>query len=119
MRRARGWVALIVVAGLALASEAGARGNAEAGKVKAEKGVGGQPACATCHGPTGAKPVAPDQPILAGQYYDYLVKALSDYKTGKRANAIMKVIATPLSKQDIEDLSAWFASQKSNLHFQR
>jgi len=119
MSRAALWLAAAALLAVAGAPEAGARGNAEAGKVKAEKGVGGQPACATCHGPTGAKPVAPDQPILAGQYYDYLVKALSDYKSGKRANAVMKVIATPLSKQDIEDLSAWFASQKSSLHFQR
>ncbi|MGH8705945.1 MAG: c-type cytochrome [Burkholderiales bacterium] len=119
MRRAANVLAALAVLGLAAAPDASARGNAEAGKVKAVQGVGGQPACAICHGADGAKPTAPDQPILAGQYYDYLVKALSDYKTGKRANAIMKGIATPLSKQDIEDLSAWFASQKSNLHFQR
>ena len=90
-----------------------ARGNAENGKAKAAQ------FCAACHGPDGAKPTAPDQPILAGQHYDYLVKALSDYKTGKRANPIMKAFAATLSRQEIEDLSAWFASQKSNLHFQR
>lgn len=98
---------------LALAGAVQAKGNAEAGKAKAAQ------VCAACHGPDGAKPSAPDQPILAGQYYDYLVKALSDYKTGKRANAIMKGFAAGLSRQDIEDLAAWFASQKSNLHFQR
>ncbi len=119
MMRAATWLAALAALAFAVAQDAAARGNAEAGKVKAAQGVGGQPACATCHGADGAKPTAPDQPILAGQYYDYLVKSLSDYKTGKRANAIMKGIAAPLSKQDIEDLSAWFASQKSNLHFQR
>jgi len=31
----------------------------------------------------------------------------------------MKSFAGTLSKQDIEDLAAWFASQKSALHFQR
>jgi len=90
-----------------------ARGNAENGKAKAAQ------VCAACHGADGAKPSAPEQAILAGQHYDYLVKALSDYNTGKRANAVMKAIANPLSKQEIEDLAAWFASQKSNLHFQR
>jgi cytochrome c553 len=90
-----------------------AKGNAENGKVKAAQ------VCAACHGADGAKPSAPDQPILAGQHYDYLVRALSHYKSGKRANPIMKVFAATLSKQDIEDLSAWFASQKSSLHFQR
>ncbi len=90
-----------------------AKGNAENGKAKAAQ------VCAACHGADGNKPSAPDQPILAGQHYDYLVKALSDYKTGKRANAIMKVFAAQLSKQDIEDLAAWFSSQHSSLHFQR
>ncbi|MEW6690887.1 MAG: cytochrome c [Pseudomonadota bacterium] len=98
---------------LSLSAAVDAKGNAEKGKAKAAQ------VCAACHGADGAKPSAPDQPILAGQYYDYLVKALSDYKSGKRANPIMKAFADPLSKQDIEDVSAWFASQKSSLHFQR
>ena len=50
---------------------------------------------------------------------DYLAKALSDYKSGKRANPVMKAFADQLSKQDIQDVAAWFASQKSSLHFQR
>lgn len=91
----------------------GARGNAESGKAKAAQ------VCAACHGPEGNKPSAPDQPILAGQHYDYLVRSLTDYKIGRRINPIMKGFAAQLSKQDIEDLAAWFASQKSNLHDQR
>jgi cytochrome c553 len=89
------------------------RGNEEAGKNKAAQ------VCATCHGPDGNKPSTPDQPILAGQYYDYLVRALTDYKVGRRNNPIMKGFAAPLSTQDIEDLAAWFSSRKSNLHDQR
>jgi cytochrome c553 len=95
------------------ASAACAAGDAEAGKSKAAQ------VCAACHGPDGNKPSAPDQPILAGQYPDYLVKALGDYKSGKRANPIMKGFADALSKKDMEDLAAWFASQKSSLHDQR
>jgi cytochrome c553 len=52
---------------------------------------------------------------LAGQHADYLAKALRDYKSGERANPIMKGFATALSKRDIENLSAYFASQKSSL----
>src|SRR5258706_222694 len=59
------------------------------------------------------------QPVLAGQYYDYLVQALSDYKSGKRSNPIMKGFAAQLSRQDIEDLAAWFTSQRTPLHNQR
>jgi cytochrome c553 len=104
---------LVIAAALALAGTAQAAGNAEAGKSKAAQ------VCAACHGAEGNKPTAPENPILAGQHQDYLVKALKDYKAGKRSNAIMKGFAATLSIKDMEDLAAWFASQKSNLHFQR
>jgi cytochrome c553 len=100
-------------AALILSGAAQAAGNAAAGKTKAAQ------VCAACHGAEGNKPVAPENPILAGQHQDYLVKALKDYKSGKRNNAIMKGFAATLSSQDMQDLAAWFASRKSNLHFQR
>jgi len=87
--------------------------DAEAGKARAAQ------VCVACHGADGNKPSAPDQPVLAGQHPDYLVKALSDYKSGKRQNPIMKGFASTLSKKDMEDLAAWFSSQKSALHDQR
>jgi cytochrome c553 len=104
---------LVFAAALAFAGAAQAAGNAEAGKSKAAQ------VCAACHGPEGNKPTAPENPILAGQHQDYLVKALKDYKAGKRNNPIMKGFAATLSSQDMQDLAAWFASQRSNLHFQR
>lgn len=104
---------LALAAALLLAGNLQAAGNAAAGKAKAAQ------ACAACHGAEGNKPTAPENPILAGQYQDYLVKALKDYKAGKRGNAIMKAFAATLSIQDMDDLAAWFASQKSELHFQR
>ena len=89
-------------------------GDAAKGQQKAQQ------VCAACHGPDGNKPSAPDQPVLAGQYEDYLVRALSDYKNGRRTNPIMKGFAGQLSKQDIEDIAAWFSSQKqTSLHDQR
>jgi cytochrome c553 len=92
-----------------------AKGNAESGKEKVKA-----KACVTCHGEQGNKPSAPDQPVLSGQHYDYLVRALTDYKNGRRSNPIMKAFAGTLSKQDIEDLAAWFSSQKTtSLHDQR
>jgi cytochrome c553 len=104
----------VAILGVMLVASVHARGDADKGKQKAAQ------VCAACHGPDGNKPSAPDQPILAGQYYDYLVRALGDYKNGRRNNPIMKGFAGQLSKQDIEDLAAWFASQKnSSLHDQR
>jgi len=104
---------LLLAVALGFSFPAEAKGNAENGKAKAAQ------VCAACHGPDGNKPSAPEQPILAGQHYDYLVRALTDYKVGRRTNPIMKGFAGQLSKQDIEDLAAWFSSQKSGLHDQR
>ena len=104
---------LALLVGFTLAGAANAAGNAASGKEKAAQ------VCAACHGPEGNKPSDPTQPILAGQHYDYLVRALSDYKNGRRGNPIMKGFASQLSKKDIEDLAAWFSRQKSSLHDQR
>ena len=112
MKRLTMMAAALAAAGMT-ATAAHAKGNADNGKAKAAQ------VCAACHGADGAKPSAPDQPILAGQHYEYLVQALGDYQSGKRNNAIMKGFAAGLSKKDIEDLAAWFSSQKSALHVQR
>ncbi len=72
--------------------------------------------CAACHGADGNSTDA-NNPKLAGQHRDYIAKALRDYKSGERNNPIMKGFAAALSKQDIENLSAHFASQKSTLSF--
>lgn len=66
--------------------------------------------CAACHGADGNS-AAPDFPRLAGQNFDYLVKVLSDYKSGERKNAIMAPQAANLSQRDIEDLAAYFSRQ--------
>ena len=49
-------------------------------------------------------------PKLAGQYPDYLAKALRDYKSGARKNPIMAGMAAGLTQKDIDDLSEYFAS---------
>ena len=103
---------LVAVAAIAISAasfSALAKGNAESGKTKAAQ------VCAACHGADGNKPTGPDFPILAGQHADYLKRTLLEYKTGKRNNPIMKGFAATLSGKDMDDLSAWFASQKSNL----
>jgi cytochrome c553 len=66
-----------------------------------------QAQCAACHGKDFASPVDPSYPKLAGQYPDYLEKALRDYQTGARKNAIMAGLAKPLSRTDIKNLAAY------------
>lgn len=95
--------ALIFIHGSAQAA-----GDIEAGKVKSAT-------CAACHGADGNSPNGAF-PILAGQYQDYLIQAMRDYRSGKRKNPIMSGLAAPLSDQDHEDLAAYFSSQKSSLY---
>jgi|TARA_B100000809_G_C14991344_1_gene478135 cytochrome c553 len=70
--------------------------------------------CAGCHGADGNS-ANPQFPILAGQYPEYLIRALADYKSGARNNPIMKGMATGLSPSDMRDLAAYFSSQPSAL----
>jgi cytochrome c553 len=86
-----------------LAAPADARDPA-AGAAKAKE------ICAACHGMDGNSPT-PDYPKIGGQYEDYLAKALRDYKSGARKNAIMAGFAGALTKQDIANLAAHYAAQ--------
>jgi cytochrome c553 len=71
--------------------------------------------CQACHGADGNGIGDPQYPILAGQYANYLAQSLKGYRAGVRVNVIMQGFAGTLSDQDIADLSAYFASQKSKL----
>jgi cytochrome c553 len=71
-------------------------------------------ACAACHGPEGNKPITPDIPRLAGQYYEYLVHSLKAYRSGERENAMMSPMAKPLTDTEIKDV-AWYFSKQSGL----
>src|SRR2546422_525841 len=78
--------------------------------------------CVGCHGIPGYKTAFPEVyhvPKIAGQQPAYLINALKAYKSGERNNPIMKGFTAQLSRQDMEDLAAWFSSQKSRLHDQR
>jgi cytochrome c553 len=68
-----------------------------------------QQQCAACRGKDFVTGVDPTYPMLAGQYADYLEKALRDYQTGARKNAIMAGLAKPLSRDDIRNVSAYLA----------
>jgi cytochrome c553 len=82
-------------------------GNAEAGDINAGKEKA--QSCTMCHGANGVAQM-PGAPNLAGQPAQYLAEQLKNYRSGKRSNEIMGVIAKPLSDEDISNLAAWFAS---------
>lgn len=75
--------------------------------------------CAACHGKDGKSPIDPAYPKLAGQYADYLQVALIAYQRGERNNPIMGGIAKPLSRKDIENLAAFYASLPGPLSHRR
>jgi cytochrome c553 len=92
-----------------LCAQALAAGDAASGRQKSQ-------ACAACHGADGNAPTGPDFPRLAGQHYDYLLKALRDYKSGARKNPIMGAQVGNLNPQDMADLAAFYSGQKGLLH---
>ncbi len=66
--------------------------------------------CAACHTADGSRGI-PTNPILQGQHADYLVKQLTEFKSGKRDNAIMKPMASTLSDDDMRNVAAFYASR--------
>ena len=78
-----------------------------AADLAAAKGRAGQ--CFVCHGTEGLAKV-PDAPNLAGQNGAYLVKALKDYRSGKRENEVMSMMAKNLSDDDIALVASYFSS---------
>jgi cytochrome c553 len=83
-----------------------------AGKAKAQQ------VCQACHGLDGNSQT-PDYPKLGGQRPDYLAKALRDYKSGARKNAIMAAFAGAMSTKDIDDVAAYYAAQPAVLVVKR
>ena len=67
--------------------------------------------CAACHAADGSRG-APSFPILQGQHPEYLVKQLTEFKEGKRKNAIMNGMAAPLTPEDMRNIAAFYASKK-------
>lgn len=98
---------------LGITGIAHAAGNAEAGQEKVA-------VCGACHGADGNS-AAPNFPKLAGQGERYLFKQLQDIKAGSSQTAEpgvgrkvleMTGILEPYSDQDLQDIAAYFSSQK-------
>lgn len=72
--------------------------------------------CQACHTADGSRGV-PANPILQGQHPEYLVKQLTEFKSGKRKNAIMMGFASTLSDEDMRHVAAFYASKTAKPGF--
>src|SRR5215510_15022448 len=68
--------------------------------------------CVACHANDGTRGV-PTYPILQGQHFDYIVKQLTEFKSGKRDNPIMKGMAMTLSEEDMRNVAAFYESKSA------
>ena len=72
--------------------------------------------CAACHGADGNSMI-PANPKLAQQHPEYLVKQLKEFKSGKRANAVMSGMVAALTEDDMKNIAYWAASKKAKPGF--
>ena len=81
------------------------KGDPAAGKDKSAM-------CQGCHGEDGNS-AAPNFPKLAGQFANYLQKQIRDFQSEARVDPTMSsMAATVTERQDLLDITAYFASQK-------
>ncbi len=103
----------------ASAPAAPAPAAAKAGPAKVDAALGEQKyaaVCAACHAADGNSSI-PANPKLAQQHPEYLVKQLQEFKSGKRANAVMAGFAATLSEEDMKNIAAFLAKQKAKPGF--
>jgi cytochrome c553 len=102
----------VAAAGWAAGQENASAPAPDAAKGKDKAGT----VCAACHGADGNSPI-PQNPVLAGQSYDYLYKQLRNFKgepkQEARNNPVMTAMVATLSDEDMRDLAAYFSSQKA------
>jgi cytochrome c553 len=74
----------------------------------------GVPACAACHGPTGAG-IPTQFPRLGGQHADYILAQLKAFRGGDRANdagKMMRTIANKMSDQEMLAVANYISGLK-------
>ena len=106
-------ISLLLVASASVAAAEEAQSAAKADPVKGQTTAA---ICASCHTSDGSRG-SPTYPILQGQHPEYLVKQLTEFKSGKRANAIMTGMAAALSEADMKNVAAFYAGKTAKAGF--
>lgn len=102
--------ASVVVLAAAFALPAVAAGAPAPPKADPAKGQEKAVTCMACHTADGTRGL-PANPILQGQHAEYIVKQLTEYKAGKRVNAIMAGMAAALTPEDMANIAAFYNSK--------
>ena len=100
---------ILAFTSIALASTVQAEGDIETGRELSTQ-------CSACHGNDGMSN-SEQWPNIAGQKESYLVAQLKKYKDGSRQDPTMSAIVGPLTDDNINDLSAYYASQTAVASF--
>lgn len=106
-------LAMVALAGCALALPALAQSGAKGDPAKAQQTA--TQVCGGCHGPDGNSPTSAN-PNLAGQHAAYITKQLTNFKSAdgkpaERASPVMNGMVAALSPEDMKNLGAYFAGQ--------
>ncbi|MDO9237271.1 MAG: c-type cytochrome [Aquabacterium sp.] len=114
-----------LLSSLALAAPKARQAEAKSTKTVVLKGdpvVGREKAdserCVECHGLKGQGAEHPNSAEakfakLAGQYPDYILKQIRDFRSGARKHDQMAIMARSVSDEDVLDIAAYFASQQA------
>jgi cytochrome c553 len=85
--------------------------SAPSGKSPAVAPPAAAQVCVACHGTDGVG-ITPQYPSLAGQYDDYLERALNEYRKGERRNPVMATFAGQLKDGDVKELAAYYSQRR-------
>ena len=88
---------------------AGATAWAQADEARAKKIVSG--VCFVCHGSEGESS-SEIFPRLAGQHWEYTLKQLENFKSGKRQSTAMAGMVAPLKPDEMEAVAKYFEKMK-------
>lgn len=97
-----------IAAYLATVTDGSTKANANGGDAANGKNLAA--ACMACHNDDTNDGAA--NPRLAGQHANYLEKAMQEYQSGARKNALMQSMLQGLSNDEIKDIAAYFTSLK-------
>ncbi|MCM5680816.1 cytochrome c4 [Schlegelella sp. S2-27] len=109
-------IATLLLAAFALAPALAADAPAAAKPDLAKGQAIASQVCAACHAVDGSRG-SPANPILQGQHPDYLVKQLTEFKSGKRKNPVMQGFASALSEADMKNVAAFYATKQAKPGF--